>query len=164
MVFCQTMRKCSLLLLLLTNLAHAQGMVVPPNTGGSARRGEEPSAAEKTTHDKLDFNGRVRMGATYDSSTLRNGSTDITQKGLALALVEARLGARYDVYEWLSLTLEADFAGKPTLKDGFVRLDSEGVRGQFGQFKMPVSAIAQESPWSLPLADRGIIHHGPGGA
>lgn len=99
------------------------------------------------------------MGAALDSEKLRVGGVESTQKRVELQLVEARAGLEYKALGWLDVQLEADFAGKPKLKDAFVRVDSEcaPVRGQFGQFKMPVSALTMDSTWKLPLPERGII-------
>jgi hypothetical protein len=124
----------------------------------AAVAGEEPTAvpADQDDHE-LSFDGRVRMGAELRSRELQVGEVESRQKGLELALVEARFGVEYQALCWLSLQLEADFAGGPELKDAFVRVESERLRGQFGQFKLPVSALAMESPWKLPGPDRGMI-------
>jgi hypothetical protein len=106
---------------------------------------------------RIDVHARVRMGAALDDSSLRVGTVDVRQEQLSLALTEARVGVDLQALDWLSLTVELDLAGKPMLKDGFVRAESSVVRGQVGQFKMPISAMTLESPWKLPMADRGIL-------
>ena len=99
----------------------------------------------------------MRAGAELESRQWRVGEVESRQKELEVALVEARFGAEYRAMGWLSLQLEADFAGGINLKDAFVRVENKRFRGQFGQFKMPVSAMAMESPWRLPVPERGII-------
>jgi hypothetical protein len=61
-------------------------------------------------------------------------------------------------WPWLSGQIEMDFAGNPDLRDGYVQAKGEHVAFRMGQFKMPVLAMQMESPWSLPLVRRGLIH------
>jgi hypothetical protein len=117
------------------------------------------AAAASEAEDDLTFDGRVRFGAELRSRELRVGEVESRQKDLELALVEARFGIEYRALGWLSLQLEADFAGNPEVKDAFVRVENKRLRGQFGQFKLPVSALAMESPWKLPVPERGFIQN-----
>jgi hypothetical protein len=146
----------------------------PANTAAAADHGSELGASESLSpptdekdaapggpaieeEDALSFDGRVRMGAELRSRELRVGQVLSREKELRLALVEARFGLEYRALGWLSVQLEADFARSPELKDGFVRVENKHLRGQFGQFKVPVSALAMESPWKLPVPERGFI-------
>jgi hypothetical protein len=70
----------------------------------------------------------------------------------------ARIHAKYRApMKWLSAEIEVDFAGKPELKDAYLRARGDHLSAQAGQFKMPFSAIRLASPWDLPLADRGFV-------
>lgn len=77
---------------------------------------------------------------------------------LDLSVPSARLHAKYRApVKWLSAEVEADFAGKVELKDAYVRARPDYFSAQAGQFKLPFSAIRLESPWSLPIVDRGFV-------
>lgn len=149
-------------LLLCSGVAFAQEAAPAPPPPADEAPTAVPADQKKEKKEKdhdLQFGGRVRMGAGLDSRKLRVGGVETTERGLELQLVEARAGLEYQALGWLDVQLEADFAGKPKLKDAFVRVESEctPVRGQFGQFKMPVSALTLDSTWKLPLPERGII-------
>src|SRR5690349_16542369 len=133
--------------------------VKPPTAVPADQAPAEQKKEKKEKDHDLSFAGRVRMGAGLDSRKLRVGGVETTERGLELQLVEARAGLEYQALGWLDVQLEADFAGKPRLKDAFVRVESEctPVRGQLGQFKMPVSSLTMDSTWKLPLPERGII-------
>jgi hypothetical protein len=77
---------------------------------------------------------------------------------LDMSVPSARLRAKYRApMKWLSGEVEADFAGNPELKDAYVRARPDYFFAQAGQFKVPFSAIRLESPWDLPIADRGVV-------
>jgi hypothetical protein len=78
--------------------------------------------------------------------------------GLRLSVPSARAGLRVDVRDTVGLVIEADFgAPRPTLKDGYLQLKRKHWRVRAGQFKMPISSFVLESPWTLPLARRGLL-------
>jgi hypothetical protein len=82
---------------------------------------------------------------------------DVT--GLDLRLASARLALEYQSpHRWLEGALEAEFAGKPRLKDAYVEAHSRGFRARAGQFKMPASVLDTQSSWTLPLVRRGLLH------
>ena len=60
--------------------------------------------------------------------------------------------------KWLTANVEVELAGKPKLKDAWLRGRFRYLTAKAGQFKMPFSAIEMESIWTLPLADRGLLH------
>ena len=91
----------------------------------------------------------------------RNEATIVTKRhaSLDVRLDSARFGLKYRTpLPWLTGQLEADFAGKPAVKDAFARAGWKHFRVQAGQFKMPTSAIELATSWELPTADRGIVH------
>ncbi|MES1165289.1 MAG: hypothetical protein ABUR63_06015, partial [Verrucomicrobiota bacterium] len=82
-----------------------------------------------------------------------------TVRSLDLSVPHARLEASYQTpVEWLTAKIEVDVAGKPDMKDGYVQAKGRYLTGRLGQFKVPVAAIETESPWTLPLARRGLVH------
>jgi hypothetical protein len=113
---------------------------------------------------RLDLKGRV-----FVVSELReNESTLVDENGrireehhtsLDVDLDSARIGVDYQTpLPWLSGEVTAEFAGKAQVKDGYARADFRYFRVQAGQFKMPTSAVDQDSAWELPTVGRGMIH------
>jgi hypothetical protein len=86
------------------------------------------------------------------------GLEDRDRNALDLSLASARLGVEYhSPLRWLSLELELEMAGKPEVKDAYV-LAGKRFFAKAGQFKVPTSALALESPWTLPIVRRGFAH------
>ncbi|HKY39820.1 MAG TPA: hypothetical protein VJN18_27975 [Polyangiaceae bacterium] len=81
---------------------------------------------------------------------------DVTS--LDLSLGSARFAVEYrSPLRWLSMDLELEIAGRPELKDAYI-LAGKRFFARAGQFKIPTAALELESPWTLPLARRGLIH------
>ncbi len=77
---------------------------------------------------------------------------------LDLSVADARLDLRYtSPVRWLSAEIEADLSASPVLKDAYAEAKGTNLMARAGQFKMPVSSIEMESPWALPVIDRGLI-------
>jgi hypothetical protein len=71
----------------------------------------------------------------------------------------ARLGAHYQApAKWLTAEIEIDVAEGLELLDAWVMARTENFGTRAGKFKMPFSAIAMESSFTLPLARRGLVH------
>jgi hypothetical protein len=86
------------------------------------------------------------------------GLEERDRNALDLSLPSARIGFEYhSPLRWLSAELELDIAGKPTVKDAYV-LAGKRFFFKAGQFKIPTSALALESPWTLPIVRRGFAH------
>jgi hypothetical protein len=80
------------------------------------------------------------------------------RNALDLSLASARFGFEYrSPLRWLSLDLELEVAGKPQVKDAYV-LAGKRFFVKAGQFKVPTAALELESPWTLPLVRRGLVH------
>jgi hypothetical protein len=107
----------------------------------------------------IDARGRVFAGAYYDDDVIETDAmgTQANHGGLTLAVPSARAGVKVQVIDFASLVLEADFAGKPKMKDGYVQAKKKHWFARVGQFKMPISSFTLESPWTLPLARRGML-------
>ena len=74
------------------------------------------------------------------------------------ALDQARLFATYDRKK-LRIAFEVELAGGDAdLKDTYIRLKPvDLLRIQAGRFKVPMSFLWQESKWSLPAIERGVL-------
>jgi hypothetical protein len=81
------------------------------------------------------------------------------RNSLDLSLASARIGFEYhSPVRWLSLELELEMAGnRPEVKDAYV-LAGKRFFFKAGQFKVPTAALELESPWTLPLVRRGLVH------
>jgi hypothetical protein len=80
------------------------------------------------------------------------------RNALDFSLASARFGLEYhSPLRWLSLDLELEIAGKPQVKDAYV-LAGKRFFVKAGQFKIPTAALELESPWTLPLVRRGLVH------
>lgn len=120
--------------------------------------------AETDPYGVLTVGGRVFSRATFqtrDQALVTSEGTveERTIRSLDLSIPSARIKVEYQsTLEWLSAEVEADFAGRPELKDGYLQIRQKPFWFRAGQFKMPFSAIAMESPWTLPMVDRGFVH------
>jgi hypothetical protein len=78
---------------------------------------------------------------------------------LDLSLASARFGIEYySPLPWLSAELELEIAGNnPEVKDAYI-LAGKRFFAKAGQFKIPAPAFELESPWTLPLVRRGLVH------
>lgn len=86
------------------------------------------------------------------------GLEERDRNALDLSLASARIGFEYhSPLRWLSAELELEIAGKPQVKDAYV-LAGKRFFFKAGQFKIPTSALALESPWTLPIVRRGFAH------
>ncbi|MES1184350.1 MAG: hypothetical protein ABUL60_11070 [Myxococcales bacterium] len=80
------------------------------------------------------------------------------RNALDLSLQSARFGINYrSPLRFLSAQLELEIAGKPRVKDAFLEA-GKTFFVKAGQFKVPSSVFELDSPWTLPLARRGLIH------
>lgn len=137
--------------------------------GETARDARDDRDAEASTFTfgsiggSLQIKGRVFALAelshrreTVVSDT--GGLEDRDRDALDLSLASARVGFEYhSPLRWLSLELELEIAGKPEVKDAYL-LAGKRLFVKAGQFKVPASALALESPWTLPIVRRGFAH------
>jgi hypothetical protein len=106
---------------------------------------------------RLELKGRVFARGAYQNTSIGTTGALTETEGLDLSVASARFGIKYDVLDFVSLVIEADVGDQPLLRDGFIQARSKRLRGRIGQFKMPLSSITLDSPWSLPIARRGMI-------
>jgi hypothetical protein len=142
------------------------GTVLPPSAEPEvAAKKKTPkksaTAAATTTVGgvELEMHGRVFAAAVYDAETVEQ--IDRIQHGsdaLSLSVPSARAGLKAGLLDFVSAVIEVEVAGKVKLRDGFVQARKKHWMVRGGQFKMPISAFHQESPWTLPLARRGWLH------
>jgi hypothetical protein len=127
---------------------------------------ESPARADSASSrfGRLVPTGRIfaRLAASSHHTTVVDpaGAThDERIDSLDFSIPSARIGLRYDApVRWLTANVELELADKPELKDAWLRGKWKHIVAQAGQFKMPFSAIEMESIWTLPLADRGLLH------
>jgi hypothetical protein len=114
------------------------------------RKGADPPGT-------LSWKARIFARAAAERNTLTSGGFEARGDSLRLTLPSARMGLEYQLLTWLSMEVEGDLSDRSLVKDAFAQAKSKRLRGRAGQFKMPLSAITLESPWTLPVARRGII-------
>ncbi|MBL0217651.1 MAG: hypothetical protein IPQ07_27720 [Myxococcales bacterium] len=110
---------------------------------------------KKKKKKKLEFGGRLFVrGAVMKAAP----ATDWTGQG---SVTSARAKADFRSHG-MHAELQVEFAGKARLKNAYIQLPlvdgPARIDVRAGQFKMPFSAIERESLWSLPTADRGLLH------
>jgi hypothetical protein len=78
---------------------------------------------------------------------------------LDLSLASAGFGIEYhSPLPWLAAELELEIASRnPEVKDAYI-LAGKRFFAKAGQFKIPAAALELESPWTLPLVRRGLVH------
>lgn len=120
------------------------------------KKGRRPNLIDdRSAWGKLEIGGRVFARGEFSSREVGSSSHD----SLDLSVRSARLDVFYEApVKWLSMDVEFDISGNPEMKDAFVQARGENFFARIGQFKPPVSAMEMESPWELPLADRGFIN------
>ncbi len=129
----------------------------------TAKDAAEGDLVFTSTGGSLKIKGRVFALAelSHRRESIVNGSgmlEDRDNNALDLSLESARFGLEYrSPLPWLSAELEADFAGKPEVKDAYI-LAGKRLFVKAGRFKIPTAALELDSPWSLPLARRGLVH------
>ncbi len=118
------------------------------------------AGADDAPESPLTIHGRLFAQAGYvsDESEPIDGTASAPHQAVDLALASARLGVDYQAMSWLALTLELELAGKPRANDVYAEAESRHFVARFGQFKMPISIIEMESAWTLPMANRGVLH------
>jgi len=72
-------------------------------------------------------------------------------------LENARLTLSWRPAGWLGAQIEYDPAMNRKLKDAFLRLRTDALSVRGGQFKPPISVIAMDSRWDLPVSERGQL-------
>jgi len=111
----------------------------------------------------VQLKGRVFALAEYARVTetvgaVGGGSTTRDVNSLDLSLASARFGIEYhSPLPWLAAEIEVEVAGRPVVKDAYV-LAGKRFFAKAGQFKIPSAALELESPWTLPLVRRGLVH------
>ncbi|HEY0707341.1 MAG TPA: hypothetical protein VGG33_11115 [Polyangia bacterium] len=116
-------------------------------------KGKKPKRAPGT----LEWKARVFARAAQETTTVSNNGTPSTAERRRLTVPSARFGLRYQFVDWLMLEAEGDLTSRSVIRDAFIQAKSKRLRARAGHFKMPVSAITLESPWTLPTAGRGVI-------
>jgi hypothetical protein len=115
-------------------------------------------AVAAALRSRIEVKGRVFARLDYMQSDLDlGGGAPTERRDLTPSVPSARAGLRARILDGMSLVLEADFAGRPSIKDGYLQAKSKRLMTRVGRFKMPISAFTLESPWNLPVARRGWL-------
>jgi hypothetical protein len=144
----------------------------PEETGKKKGKKKHKEGAEGTASDtpkkpstgEFEAKGRVFVVADYDRRSAifvdPTGTPGYAKRdSLDLDVRSARVGLRYRANdEWLTALLELELTRKPDMRDGWVQARGKYVAARAGQFRMPVSGIEMESPWTLPTVRRGVLH------
>ncbi|MFO7177876.1 MAG: hypothetical protein DIU78_004165 [Pseudomonadota bacterium] len=131
----------------------AEGDGEKADAEGEGKKKKKPVRVPGT----FELRGRIHVtGELLHRPLVAGAEGDATS--LDLAVPTARVSARYTApFEWLTAELEFDIADR-RMKDGYIRARNRHLSAQAGQFKVPISGIAMESGWDLPLVRRGMIH------
>jgi hypothetical protein len=127
---------------------------------------EEHAAGVTTAAGRIQLKGRVFALAALqrqervEATGGPNGEAALAgYNSLDLSMNSVRIGLEYEApLRWISAVAELELTGRPELKDGYVQARGQHFFARMGQFKLPVSAIDTESPWTLPLVHRGFMH------
>jgi hypothetical protein len=148
-------------LLLLVGPAAAVAQTAAGQTTAADQTAQtEPVAAQRKGGDPpgtMSWKARIFARAATERITRASGGIEARGDSLRLTLPSARIGLEYQLLPRVSMEIEGDLADNSLIKDAFVHARSKRLRARAGQFKMPLSAITLESPWTLPVARRGII-------
>ena len=141
-------------------LAFDSGPAEPAASNDPKRN--DPDTAKPAKRD-LQLKGRIfALGElSHRHETVVGDSGALVTRNrdaLDLSLQSARFGIEYrSPLRFLSAQLELEIAGKPRVKDAFIEAGKRFFV-KAGQFKVPSAALELASPWTLPLARRGLIH------
>lgn len=150
------------------------GPVAPATEDGEHKKKRKKDKADKdgknanhagvtTSAGRIQIKGRVLALAelrNQERIVIDGASVNLEPvNSLDLSLTSARIGIEYEApMRWISAVAELELEGKPSLKDGYVQARGKHFFARAGQFKLPVSALETESPWTLPLVRRGLMH------
>jgi hypothetical protein len=126
----------------------------------SGADGMDPTATVTAGASQIEIRGRVMAPSVYSRSKVEYDASGVEAdlNRLSLLIGSARFGLKVEVLDWVSLQIEAELAGRARLRDGFVQLKRKHWLWRAGHFKMPISVFTLESPWTLPLARRGVLN------
>jgi hypothetical protein len=131
--------------------------------GGEKGPALAADAKDENKFGEIEIHGRLFARAGLSTreaaATTAPNAPRVRINALDLSVPSARIGFDYQSpLKWLSAQMEAELTDRNVLKDGFVRARKRWVTVKAGQFKVPISALALESAFSLPMVDRGIVH------
>jgi hypothetical protein len=134
-----------------------------PAIGGEKGPVLAEDAKDDNKFGELEIHGRLFARAGLSTREAASGAASnaprVRINALDLSVPSARIGFDYQSpLKWLSAQMEAELTDRNVLKDGFVRARKRWVTVKAGQFKVPISALALESAFSLPMVDRGLVH------
>lgn len=147
---------------------HAEAAVAEGDVAKDGKRKDKDRGHPgevRTAAGRLRLKGRVFAQAALESQTVDapgSGGEVVQEKvnSLDLSVESVRIGLEYQApLRWITAVAEMELTSRVSLRDGFVQARDKHWSVRAGQFKIPVSAIAMESPWVLPVVRRGLIHN-----
>lgn len=133
-----------------------------PGIGGEKGPVLAASAADENKYGEIEIHGRVFARASLSTRETPGATPTATRtriNALDLSVPTARFSLDYQSpLKWLSAQLEGELTSRNVLRDAFVRARKRWVTVKAGHFKVPISALALESRFSLPTVDRGLLH------
>jgi hypothetical protein len=141
-----------------TRSAGAAAAVVLAVQAGDTQAQRETSpggSAPAGLADRIEIKGRVFTCVEYERFRSSAGDSPLTDGMLAASVPSGRAGLKASGPGGLSVVLEAEFTGRPDMRDGYVQARGKPWSGRIGRFKQPISSFSLESVFALPLARRG---------
>jgi hypothetical protein len=121
----------------------------PPPAEGEGESEAPPEEEPSFQWTRVRLNGRaIGLWRSVRQDELSESEFD---------LENARLTLNWRPARWLRGQIEYDPAMNRKLKDAFVRLRGDLFSLRGGQFKPPLSVVAMDSRWDLPISDRGQL-------
>ncbi|MCG8423021.1 MAG: hypothetical protein MJE77_34380 [Proteobacteria bacterium] len=127
-----------------------------PAKPGQAKKNQGEKSKSKSAHvvkvgGRVFVRDAVRRPGWTNELTLDSARIDIEYKGRRVG--DGKSGTAIEVRIKTELS-----SGEAEIRDGYVRISpTRDVRVQAGRFKRPISGVALESRWNLPVVDRGIV-------
>ena len=112
---------------------------------------------KKRPNRRVDLGGRLFFRGTLSQVDLEARDDDPWVQDVDVT--SARLTADYRRKKLLRVMVEVEVAnGDPGLKDGYIEVrPTPELTLKGGRFKRPMSAIALEGSWRLPMVERGLL-------
>src|SRR4051812_49415262 len=114
--------------------------VVPEKKHGKDK-GKKDKDKDADWKQAIEFKGRVFVLAERQSERIDAGQGPVETRIFGIEVPSARAGVKVRIRDGIQLVLEADFSGKPSIKDGFVQAKGKHWLVRAGRFKMPISSF-----------------------
>jgi hypothetical protein len=140
-----------------TVLPTTQSAPIDADTDKANKKNDGGKKKARPADGSLEWKARIFARAAQEKTTFSSAGSETTSEARELTVPSARFGFKYQFTEWLNMVAEADITSRTIIRDAFIQAKSKRLRARAGHFKMPLSALTLESPWTLPVARRGLI-------